>query len=413
MFKNGIHQWRSGKEKKVSIAFAGDICPHKSAEAPILAGKSAEILRDIQPALDRADLRVAQWETVISDHPAPTLKCGPNLIVAPGCEAFLEAGRFDVALMANNHTGDHGPAGVLSTLEKLHAAGIRTVGAGKSAADAAKALHLEKNGFRISILNFCEMEFGTAYEDVPGANAMDEMENLRQIAEERKTNDIVLVVIHGGNEHNPVPSPRMRKTYRAFARAGASAVVNIHAHCPQGIEFEEGVPIVYSPGNFFFSDMGELDFSNFWWSGYLPRLTFDSEGAFEIELTPYSFSPDPWKIEVLRGGQRQWFLDYLDRISTLLKTEGEHWFDLWCAYRYGMPLGWIQNAPAAALSENPADPEGLRKLPAVRHMLTCQAHCELSRRSMLLLERGRIAALQKELPKLQELRTARFHEQTI
>lgn len=98
---------------------------------------------------------------------------------------------------------------------------------------------------------------------------MDEMADLLQIRSERRENDVVLVVVHGGNEYNPIPSPRMRKLYSAFARAGASAVVNIHTHCPQGIELVENVPIVYCPGNFFFPSVSGAPFDphQFWWSG--------------------------------------------------------------------------------------------------------------------------------------------------
>ena len=410
MIETGTYRWRESSANSISVAITGDICPHKSAEAPILEGKSAEMLQGIQPALDKADIRIAQWETVISDKPNPILKCGPNLIVKPGCEAFLTAARIDVALLANNHTADHGPESEMETIKYLNAAGIKTVGAGATEESARQPLHIAKDGFAISILNFCETEFGTSWEDHPGTNAMDDFENILQIAEEKKKYDIVIVIIHGGNEYNPIPSPRMKKLYRAFARAGASAVMNIHTHCPQGIEVVDGVPIIYCPGNFFFSDMGTYDPKNFWWSGYLPRITFDAKGAHEIEITPYTFKPEPWRIEALEGAQRQWYLDYVDKISALLKTEGDHWYDVWCAYRVTTPLSWMKNYPIIGLLDNLEDPEALKKLPALRHMMTCQSHNDLTRRIFLLLERGRIKELQKEIPALTELRTARFSE---
>lgn len=411
MLESGIYRWREGFAKNVSVAVAGDICPHKSAEPMILDGKAPEMLKNIKPYLDKADLRIAQWETVISDKLNPILKCGPNLIVKPGCEEFLKAGGFDVALLANNHTGDHGPENEIETIKYLQASGIKTVGAGATEEDAKKPLHLEKNGFSISILNFCETEFGTSWEDHAGTNAMDEFENILQIVEEKKKYDIVIVIIHGGNEYNPIPSPRMRKTYRAFARAGASAVINIHTHCPQGIEILDGkTPIIYAPGNFFFSDMGTFNLSDFWWSGYLPRIAFDKDGAYEVEITPFYFAPDPWRIEVLKDAQRQWFLDYIDKLSALLLTEADHWYDVWCAYRYTLPFGWINVLPVEALRDDCENAEGLKHLPPIRHMMTCQAHNELTKRIFLLTERRKIKELQKEIPALTELRTAHFAE---
>ena len=410
MIEKGIYQWRESSAKNISVAITGDICPHKSAEDPILEGKSEAILKGIQPALDKADLRIAQWETVISDKSNPILKCGPNLIVKPGCEAFLTTAHIDVALLANNHTGDHAPENEMETIRHLHEAGIKTVGAGVSEESARQPLHLAKNGFAISILNFCETEFGTSWEDHAGTNAMDDFENILQIAEEKKNHDIVLVIIHGGNEYNPIPSPRMKKLYRAFARAGATAVMNIHPHCPQGIEVLDSVPIIYSPGNFFFPSLKEYNLKDFWWSGYLPRICFDAKGAYAVEITPYAIMPEPWSIVALEGAQRQWFLDYVDKISAMLKTEGDHWYDVWCAYKYTTPLTWMKNHPITGFLDDLSDPNALHELPVLRHMMTCQSHNDLTRRVMLLLERGKIQELQKEIPALTELRTARFCE---
>ena len=171
---NGKFLIRPVAGDSVRIAIAGDVCPRYSGEDYLLEGNAGKLLSGIQPVLDDADLRIVQWETVISDTPAPTVKCGPNLIVKPGCESFLTAGKFDIALMANNHTGDHGDKAVIDTLNTLHANNIRTVGAGIDAADAAKPLRFEKNGIKFSCINICEMEFGTAREDHPGANAMRE-----------------------------------------------------------------------------------------------------------------------------------------------------------------------------------------------------------------------------------------------
>ncbi len=413
MFKDGILTLRPCNGNNFSVAVTGDVNPANGVEEMVLAGKSAEILQGIQPALDKADLRIIQWETVISDTEAPITKCGPNLRVPVGCEDFIKAGKFDVALLANNHVGDHAPSGALDTIRNIEKIGVKTVGAGATAAEAAKPLHLEVNGLKLSIINACEMEFGTAWGDVPGTNAMDELLLPIQIREERKENDVVLVVIHGGNEHNPNPSPRMRKLYGSFADAGASAVINIHTHCPQGIEIRNGVPIIYCPGNFFFpKDQNVRPFNpqDFWWSGYLPRLSFDADGVYEIEVTPYVFSPNPWKVEALKDAQRQWYLNYLSHISELILTDNEYWFDVWCAARYTTPLSWLSNAPSEMLYVDVTFQEALNRLPPIRHAFTCQAHCELTKRCMVLMERKQMEPLKAELPKLAELRTAHFAE---
>ncbi len=415
MLKNGTIQWRTpGKEKTLSLAIAGDVCPRNEAEQYIRDGHAKDILADILPYLDRADLRLVQWETPLCEKEAPISKCGPNLRVHPECVDFLKAGHFEIALLANNHTGDQDAQGTLSTLSVLDANHIRTVGAGKDLASARRPLRLEKNGLKLSIINVAEGEFGLARKDYPGANPLDTLDTLADIRQEKASNDLVLVVIHGGNEYNPIPSPRMKQTYRAFADAGASAIVNIHPHCPQGMEIYHDVPIIYSPGNFFFPwrEDGNYDASKFWFSGYLPRISFDQQGAYALEITPYYFSDLPaWKIHPLKGKQRQWFLDYLDKITTIFHQEGEHFYDLWCAYRYQTPLWWLKNFPKDELVERYMEPEIVHRTPPVRHMMTCQSHAHLTANILLLIEQFKLQELRQETHRIEELQVARYAEQ--
>ena len=407
--RNGLWKLRPADGASASIVIAGDCFPHKSAEDYIQQGHGKELLSSIRPVLDSADLRIIQWETVVTTENTPIIKAGPNLAVAPETARLLEDGHFNIALLANNHTGDHGPHEVLRTLKELKKRGILTVGAGADAKKAAKPLHFEKNGLQFSLLNACEMEFGTALAGKAGANAMDEYALREQISAECAAGFLVIVVTHGGNEYNPIPSPLLKKRSRSFADAGAALVMNIHTHCPQGIEVWNQVPIVYSPGNFFFPK-SPFEVKNFWWSGYLPKFTFDARGVASLEITPYMFSPDPWKITALEGKARAWYLDYLNRISRLLLTDGDRLYDIWTVYRMSMPLNWIKNAPAEKLERDPEDPDALKALPGIRHMLTCQAHNELARNMLLMIEEKRISAAKAQLPELEELRTARFAE---
>lgn len=417
LFQNGLISLRPAAGDQVKIAIAGDCCPgnleEKEEKDPveiyIQEGHGRDILASIQPVLDSADLRIVQWETVITDRNTPIVKAGPNLSVEPGTARMLTDGKFDIALLANNHTGDFGPDEIMRTIEEIKKLGVKTVGAGKNAEEAKIPLHFEKNGLRFSLINGCEMEFGTALPDKAGTNAYDEYEFRAQIAAERAAGFLVIVVIHGGNEHNPIPSPMMKKRYRSFADAGAALVMNIHTHCPQGIEVHNGIPIIYCPGNFFFP-LSSFDPEDFWWSGYLPKITFDASGVTELEVFPYFFSPAPWKITLLSGAAREWYLAYLEKISGLIHTDGDRLYDVWTAYRMNTPFDWIRNAPMEELGKDPENQSALKKLPPIRHMLTCQSHNELARNVMLLAEQKRILSAKNQLAELKELRTARFYE---
>ena len=63
-FSDGRVRWRQSRGRTCRIAVCGDICPAYHGEAEILAGKSPEILAELLPVLENADLRIAQWEVV-------------------------------------------------------------------------------------------------------------------------------------------------------------------------------------------------------------------------------------------------------------------------------------------------------------------------------------------------------------
>jgi len=79
----------------------------------------------------------------------------------------------------------------------------------------------------------------------------------------------VLVSVHQGLEYQPVPRREDVAVLRGLVRAGADAVIGHHPHVPQGIEWVDGKPILYSLGNFVF-----LQNSPWTRSGLWAELTF-------------------------------------------------------------------------------------------------------------------------------------------
>ena len=73
----------------------------------------------------------------------------------------------------------------------------------------------------------------------------------------------VVVIYHGGNEYYPLPRPELKKTFHFLADIGADAVVGHHTHVFSGYEMYNGIPLVYSLGNFFFPLEGEPEESRY------------------------------------------------------------------------------------------------------------------------------------------------------
>jgi Bacterial capsule synthesis protein PGA_cap len=404
-FKNGLESFRAPvSDETFSMVVTGDCCPWERAIEKIQSGNTADILDAVKPFIAEADLKVIQFEAPLTNADTPIDKSGPNLKCPPEClDLALDAG-FNVALLANNHIGDHGPEVVMETIKHFNDAGIKTVGAGKDLADANLPLLLECHGLSLALLNFAENEFGIAKANHPGCAPLDPLENIKAIRAAAELADLVFVVVHGGHERNPVPSPRMIKTYRAFAEAGASAVMNIHTHCPEGIELWNGTPIIYSPGNFFFpwEDLASDHLNAMWWTGYLPKFHCDRDGVYALEIMPCRF--DNERTCLLTPAEQDGFYAYLSHLSELINDASEvrRYFEAWTAHEGSRYLAWIRDRLAAwpiALDSRNA----VHELLPVRNMFTCESHNDMITRYLRLIEEGRVDQALQDWPRIAKL----------
>lgn len=394
---------------RVDVLVVGDLCPWGRTEKMVLEGRSREVLADMETVLGGKDLSIVNLEAPLTERNAPIPKTGPNLRAHPATAALLEAGGFDVAACANNHIGDHGGGGVTDTLRVLRDHGIGAVGAGEDSERAAAPLFVERGGLRIAVLAFAEHEFGTAAPGKPGASALDPLENIRRIRSAAAAADATLVLIHGGNEYNPVPSPRMMQTYRAFAEAGATAVIGGHTHCPQGIENWNGVPIVYSLGNFLFDWQPER--TGLWYHGQAVRIRIDAAGALSLTRLPYAFSADGRRVSPLTDADRQAFLEYLRRISEILRDDEEvrRFWEGWCVKKGMEGIEWIQRLDFP-LDRN--DPDKVFAALAARNIFTCEAHHETTRDFLRLVEEDRVEQAGAAIPEIEALQNTAWRAAT-
>lgn len=360
----------------MKLVIAGDVCM-RGWEDTMNAEAARRILASVQPMLDAADIRIVNWENPTTEgeaEGAPIPKSGAMLHSRPENIVFLREGRFDVALMANNHTGDYDPRGTLATKKHLEKADILTVGAGENIEQARAPLYIEKGGETVAILSTCEYEFGIADRETPGAAGFDERDLRRRIAQAKKKADYVLVIHHGGNEHNPLPSPRNRARYQEVIDMGADALVGMHPHCPQGYEVYDGKPIVYSVGNFMFRTLHSgVTPDDPWNYGYLAGITFEKGRKPVLEIAPYQNSLEDSIIRLMEGEAKEKMMTYLEDISRRFADPVEH---------ERMFMGWCMiAAPGYAnatkfdgrMLSAPDEPPAL----SLRNVFTCEAHNEL------------------------------------
>ena len=399
--ENGLLKFREPEGgTRFRMVIAGDVCPCREGEKIVAEGRSAGLFAKVAPFLNEADLRVVQWETPLCEPENPIPKSGPNLYALPSSAELAAAGGFEVALLANNHAGDYGPEMLLQTIDVLNRRGIRTVGAGANLEEAEKPLTLMAGGEKIAIFNFCEHEFGTAQENMPGSAPQLPLRNLRAVAEAARSADRVVAALHGGHEYNPFPSPRIQELCRAFADAGASFVFNCHAHCPEGVEYRNGTPIVYCPGNFYFPLMDE---GGLWRFGYLPKALFDQRGVYALEILPYAF--DAEQIVPLEGETRISFFRYLETLSEPLDDPArmKRLFEAWSS-RHG--FGYLARSLAhipPGWEEHPSDRAVAKAMLGLRNLFSCEAHNDIVRCFLCLQEENRIDEAAKLFPYMEKL----------
>ena len=357
------------------IAVAGDFCARNLSEK-IDTAYSKEILREIQPILDSADLRLINLENAVIDGGTAIAKSGPPLKALPGNLDFLKAGNFECAVLANNHVGDYGEEGVLATMNCLGERGIAYVGAGRNLKESYRPWFRDTEAGRLAVLAVCENEFGIAGENKAGTAGYNMHRMMHAIWEAKKNADFLLVVMHGGNEHNPLPSPRVVERYRSFADLGADAVIGMHPHCMQGYEEYRGVPIAYSTGNFLFSNPSAKEEHNPWYYGYLPVITFQKGASAALELHPYRFDQACTRITPFGDTERAQVLAYIEKISKPIADASalRRYFRGWCMIG-GVPYSAYLCYKPEYIGEA-SYPTG-HPLLAIRNLYTCEAHNEL------------------------------------
>jgi hypothetical protein len=308
------------------ILIAGDFYMGNRTKELCSSGEYHKIYNEVLPTLKEKDLSIVNLENplIVEEHPID--KIGPPLHAHPDCVKALQFGGFDLATLANNHILDHGSKGLESTIAACTAGNIQTVGAGLTSKDITAPLIISVKSTRIGIINATENEFSTIRDGESGANAIDPVELYDQIIEAKKKTDILFLILHGGHEFYPLPSPTMVRLYRHFSDLGVSAIIGHHPHCATGFEIRNGIPIFYSLGNFVFDWHEPQD--EIWYNGYFVKLKVDHSSVVRIRIFPYRQFKNDVGLHLLEGRDRSAFFETIAEYSRIIEDNESlksHW----------------------------------------------------------------------------------------
>jgi poly-gamma-glutamate synthesis protein (capsule biosynthesis protein) len=242
---------------RLSLLFVGDIMQHDSniaaAYNPITTWYDySSCFEYVAPIIKSADLAIGNLELTLAGKPYK----GYPQFSAPNELAYeLKRVGFDVLVTANNHSVDRGKKGIERTIDVLDTLSILHTGTFKDSLSKVSTypLLIEKNGFRLSLLNYT---YGTNGIPVPRpaiVNLIDTIQIKNDLAKARNQNtDAIIVFMHWGDEYQSLPNKAQKKLTEMCFREGAKLVIGAHPHVLQPMEWRKDKDhfVVYSLGNF-------------------------------------------------------------------------------------------------------------------------------------------------------------------
>jgi poly-gamma-glutamate synthesis protein (capsule biosynthesis protein) len=254
------------KSRDVIINLVGDV-----------HGESAikrEAIPSIKKYLAGGHLNIFNLETAVTDYDKKEEK-EYNFKTNLSFLKTLRSAGLNVATVANNHSYDFGEKGFLDTLQALDRAGIRYVGGGVNSAIAYQGQIFTVKGLRIGVLGLAKVNGGPASiagKEKPGTtNGYDALSTESAITAIKKVSDIVIVLVHWGEEGSFCPRPAEISSARKWQSLGADIIVGSHTHTLQPIRFAKNQLVAYSMGNFIF---------------YSSQLENRSTGLLKIRISP-------------------------------------------------------------------------------------------------------------------------------
>lgn len=242
----------------VNLVFTGDVYIGNYVSTVYDAkGIEGVLSEELISRFKDSDLSMVNQEFPFSLRGEPMEDKQYTFRVNPKKVSLLTDLGIDVVSLANNHALDYGTDALLDSMETLTAAGITYVGVGSNLGEAKTTRYLQRNGKTIAILSASRVipvsEWG-ATSTKPGMfTTYDPTALIEEIKEARKQADVVVVYLHWGLEKKEYPENYQRVMGKQFIDAGADVVIGSHPHVLQGFESYNGKLIVYSLGNFIFS----------------------------------------------------------------------------------------------------------------------------------------------------------------
>jgi poly-gamma-glutamate synthesis protein (capsule biosynthesis protein) len=267
----------------VTIVFGGDVDFDRRVGQVIEERGVDAPWRYLAPTLRAADLAFLNLECSVSTRGRPEVKTY-TFRGDPASVAGAKHAGVDVFSLANNHTFDYGVDAFFDTVRNVHAAGIKTTGAGRDLTEAIKPAVFEVNGRRIAFLGISAIIPAPKWKAAPGHPGLaydDDAVITRAVREARKVADVVIPFFHWGIEYTTSPNAAQRRAATTAIRAGATMVIGGHTHVLQPVETLNGHLVAWSMSNLVFQSRPASIHTQ------LLKVTINPDGSVDWATEPY------------------------------------------------------------------------------------------------------------------------------
>lgn len=253
----------------LEMTFVGDIIfgRYRASGYDPIPEKGFAVFDEIAPKL-ASDMLVGNLETpLVRDLPMDSpIGSRYRFGASPEHAKHLQTAGFTAVSLANNHWFDQRVLGIDETPPILRELGIVPLGGALREGAVFRAETVEKNGWKIAFVAITTRTNAPVREGLPVLPYLptDEIGKtvVPVVVAARDSHDLVIVVVHWGEEYAEAPNHAQIKAAHALIDAGANMVIGHHPHVLQAVErYGKGI-IAYSLGNFLFENTNAI-----------PRLT--------------------------------------------------------------------------------------------------------------------------------------------
>ncbi|XP_068716607.1 capsule biosynthesis protein CapA-like isoform X1 [Montipora foliosa] len=287
LFISAFHALRvSSNQERVTLLFVGDISFAAVTKYYVEHGYCTynDSFKDVATYIREADVSIGNLESpFVGKNVYPHIYKGRKFVIldaSPSAASALSFAGFDAVSIANNHMNDFSSEGVDFTVETLKKTGIKPFGNSYGGwSSSQKPLIMEVKGTKIGFLGYCDSpamdknctEMRMLFKSGPAIYTDDiarrDVKSLREAEV-----DIIVVVIHFGEELYSQPLPYQRRISRHLISLGVQIIIGAHPHVLQPHCLHNNTLVAYSLGNFLFHPRRPPDGTALFQQGTYGRL---------------------------------------------------------------------------------------------------------------------------------------------